>query len=60
MWAVRNYNKALLHDIAISLCRGLLARQGASLEIALFRGVPVSLWPSRASGVQIPLPAPPN
>jgi hypothetical protein len=37
-------------------CRGILARQGASLEIPL--GEPISLWPLGAAGVQIPLSAP--
>jgi|WetSurMetagenome_2_1015567.scaffolds.fasta_scaffold39172_1 hypothetical protein len=38
------------------LGRGLLARQGASLEIPTRE--PISLWPLGAAGVQIPLPAP--
>jgi hypothetical protein len=39
-------------------CRGLLARQGASLEMSCLKQAPISLWPLGATGVQIPLPAP--
>jgi hypothetical protein len=44
------------HQMLVFVCRGILARQGASLEIPF--GEPISLWPFGAAGVQIPLSAP--